>query len=128
MVQRQTLARRDTVERRNKISSARVFIYEKGYAVDTAQVEAKLKDESLVPTVVCVISKSILRIINNSNDVLDQNAFSDRLGHTDFDFFLMLVVDLLHEFELGVWKAVLIHLLRIVDSAEETSLAELDSR
>jgi hypothetical protein len=40
----------------------------------------------------------------------------------------MLVVDLLHEFELGVWKAILIHLLRIIDSAEETSLAELDSR
>lgn len=52
MVQRQTFARRDTAERRNKIASARELIYEKGYVVDTAQVEAKLKDESLVPTVV----------------------------------------------------------------------------
>jgi len=26
----------------------------------------------------------------------------------------MLVVDLLHEFELGVWKAVLTHLIRIL--------------
>lgn len=40
----------------------------------------------------------------------------------------MLVVDLLHEFELGVWKAILIHLLWIINSAAETSLAELDSR
>jgi hypothetical protein len=29
----------------------------------------------------------------------------------------MLVVDLLHEFELGVWKAIFIHLLRILYAA-----------
>ena len=40
----------------------------------------------------------------------------------------MLVVDLLHEFELGVWKSILIHLLRIVDSLKGTALAELDRR
>jgi hypothetical protein len=28
----------------------------------------------------------------------------------------MLVVDLLHEFELGVWKALFIHLLRILET------------
>ena len=33
--------------------SARKLIYEKHYAVDAAQVEALLKDESLVPTMVC---------------------------------------------------------------------------
>jgi hypothetical protein len=63
MVQRQTLARRDTVERRDKIASARALIYERGYVVDTAQVEAKLKDESLVPTVVSIILTFILTIL-----------------------------------------------------------------
>lgn len=38
----------------------------------------------------------------------------------------MLVVDLLHEFELGVWKAVFMHLLRIVDSLKGDILSELD--
>lgn len=38
----------------------------------------------------------------------------------------MLVVDLLHEFELGVWKAVFTHLLRIVDGLKGAFLAELD--
>lgn len=38
----------------------------------------------------------------------------------------MLVVDFLHEFELGVWKAILLHLLRIVDSLKGSVLAELD--
>ena len=57
-----------------------------------------------------------------------QNAFSARLGPAGFDLFLMLVVDLLHEFELGVWKSILIHLLRILDSLKKSALAELDHR
>ena len=57
-----------------------------------------------------------------------QNAFSEGLSHTGFDFFLMLVVDLLHEFELGVWKSILIHLLRMVDGLKGSILAELDRR
>jgi hypothetical protein len=40
----------------------------------------------------------------------------------------MLVVDLLHEFELGVWKAVFIHLLRIIESVDESLIAELNRR
>ena len=40
----------------------------------------------------------------------------------------MLVVDLLHEFELGVWKAIFIHLLRILDSLAGDTLSELDRR
>lgn len=38
----------------------------------------------------------------------------------------MLVVDLLHEFELGVWKNIFIHLLRIVASVNQ--LHELNRR
>lgn len=40
----------------------------------------------------------------------------------------MLVVDLMHEFELGVWKAIFIHLLRILDSQDENLKHELDKR
>lgn len=43
-----------------------------------------------------------------------QNAFSERLSPYGFDFYSMFVVDLLHEFELGVWKATFTHLLRIL--------------
>jgi hypothetical protein len=34
----------------------------------------------------------------------------------------------MHEFELGVWKAVFIHLLRILDCLNETLKHELDRR
>lgn len=42
----------------------------------------------------------------------------------------MLVVDLLHEFELGVWKAIFTHLLRILDAAARGGrlTAELNRR
>jgi len=40
----------------------------------------------------------------------------------------MLLPDLLHEFELGVWRAVFIHLMRILQSMGEDLLVELDRR
>ena len=40
----------------------------------------------------------------------------------------MLVVDLLHEFELGVWKAVFIHLMRILYAAGGTAVQDLNYR
>ena len=73
MVQHQMLAHRDTVECCNKISSAHALIYKKWYVVNTVQVEAKLKDESLVPTVVSIISKIVLKY--NSKDVLVRMCF-----------------------------------------------------
>ncbi|KAF9227536.1 hypothetical protein BS17DRAFT_793237 [Gyrodon lividus] len=105
MLLHELLAHGDTQEWCNKISLARKLIYEQNYAVDSTQVEALLKKESWVPTT---------------------NAFSARLSHTGFDVFLILVVDLLHEFELGVWKAVFTHLLRILDSLKAGELAKVD--
>jgi len=42
----------------------------------------------------------------------------------------MLVVDLMHEFELGVWKAVFSHLIRILYAAGSSGrlVGELDRR
>jgi predicted lipid carrier protein YhbT len=42
----------------------------------------------------------------------------------------MLVVDLLHEFELGVWKSLFTHLIRILHAAalHASLVAELDRR
>ena len=42
----------------------------------------------------------------------------------------MVVVDFLHEFELGVWKALFTHLIRVLYAAAShgSLVAELDSR
>ncbi|KAF8218466.1 hypothetical protein L208DRAFT_1351176, partial [Tricholoma matsutake] len=94
MAQRRTLAWIDHVKRHNHVETAREKIYEKGYVVDSKAVEALLQEDSLVPTA---------------------NAFSSKLAPFGFNMFSMLAVDLMHEVELGVWKAFFIHLLRILD-------------
>ena len=40
----------------------------------------------------------------------------------------MFVVDLMHEWEIGVGKALFLHLLRMLESLNESLLTELDSR
>jgi hypothetical protein len=42
----------------------------------------------------------------------------------------MLVVDLMHEFELGVWKSTLIHIIRVLHAAAPGGrlVAEFDAR
>ena len=42
--------------------------------------------------------------------------------------FVALVVDLLHEFELGVWRMLLVHLLRILCVLNRDLIHELDKR
>jgi hypothetical protein len=60
--------------------------------------------------------------------LLRQNAFSDKLTPLSLNMFDMLVVDLMHEVELGVWKTVFIHLLRLLDCHDENLKHELDQR
>jgi hypothetical protein len=40
----------------------------------------------------------------------------------------MFVNDLMHEFELGVWRAIFTHLLRILFSVDKALINELDRR
>ena len=54
----------------------------------------------------------------------------EQLGST-FNVFRMLVVDFMHEFELGVWKALFAHLIRMlyaVPGCGAELVAKLDER
>ncbi|KAF7976664.1 hypothetical protein HWV62_6005 [Athelia sp. TMB] len=91
------------------ISKARRFIYETGNIVSSTIVEALLFARSLVPTV---------------------STLAEKLSPFGFDPHEIMVVDLMHEFELGVWKSVFIHLIRILHAAAPAGrlVAELDRR
>jgi hypothetical protein len=52
MKQRKTHARIDDEARRRKVDLAREIVYQKNYSVDTPAVEALLREESLVPSLV----------------------------------------------------------------------------
>lgn len=48
--------------------------------------------------------------------------FVSKLGPLGFNIFPIFVVDLLHEFELGVWKGVFIHLIRMLVTLGGTAI------
>ncbi|KZT37964.1 hypothetical protein SISSUDRAFT_1129151 [Sistotremastrum suecicum HHB10207 ss-3] len=104
---RQEKRRIDTEQRRRLIRKARKLVYEKGYSVNSKKVEDLLRAASLVPT---------------------ENAFSEALAEYGLDYFAILVVHILHEFEIGEWKGVLTHLIRILYSYDANMVYELDTR
>ncbi|KIK34655.1 hypothetical protein CY34DRAFT_97579 [Suillus luteus UH-Slu-Lm8-n1] len=104
--QRATLACSDT-SRSPLVATARSLIYEKHYGIDSMAVETILKADSWVPT---------------------SNAFLDSLAPFGFNVFIALVVDLLHEVELGVWRMLLVHLLRILTALDKDLINKLDER
>ncbi|KAK7689700.1 hypothetical protein QCA50_007495 [Cerrena zonata] len=91
---------------RHKVKLARAAIYERGKGVKSTAVEDILSPLSYVPT---------------------SNAFADLFGDT-FNYFSLFVVDLMHELELGVWKALLIHLIRMLVSLGGTTIQLFNER
>ncbi|RXW13183.1 hypothetical protein EST38_g12672 [Candolleomyces aberdarensis] len=104
---RRDQARQDNEARRELVQKALSKIQREGAALSRKTVDDLLKPQSLQPVM---------------------NAFSKRLKSTKFDIFSALVVDLLHEFELGVWKSLFIHLIRILEASQkhEVLVHELD--
>ncbi|THG94254.1 hypothetical protein EW145_g8177 [Phellinidium pouzarii] len=97
----------DDTTRRHKVETARQFIIEKRKRVTHDSVKGLLDDQSLTPV---------------------ENAFSTRLRDTGFDFHSMLVVDVLHEWEVGIWRHIFTHLIRILDSYNSDKIDELNRR
>ncbi|KAB5588477.1 hypothetical protein CTheo_8081 [Ceratobasidium theobromae] len=86
----------------------RRLIYRDGCAVNSSSVEAILRPYSGVPTL---------------------NAFSTRLqDDPSFSVNRILVPDLMHEFELGVWKSVFMHLIRMLETLGADTVGEFNTR
>jgi hypothetical protein len=111
----------DSKERQQWVVDARDKLYREGYVITGDHIDGVLKGKSLVPTQVCIL------LINHSIWLTPvQNTFSRFLLPHGFDIFQALTVDQLHEFELGVWKAVFIHLICILISVDTALVQELD--
>ncbi|KAF9565462.1 hypothetical protein CPC08DRAFT_629854 [Agrocybe pediades] len=105
--QRRSHTREDTHQRQSRVETSHEWIFHHGRGVKSTAVEDLLKERSEVPT---------------------KNAFSERLSKFSFNFLRMFVLDLLHEFELRVWKATFTHLLRILHAAADDCIQELNWR
>ncbi|KAF7292177.1 hypothetical protein MIND_01245000 [Mycena indigotica] len=105
-MKRRAQIRIDDHPRRMDIESARKAIFGNGNSLKGPSLNAILKKNSWVPT---------------------RNAFSklDTIK-TPFNLFTMFVPDLLHEVELGVAKAIIVHLICMLHSLKKTD--EFDQR
>ncbi|KAJ3751241.1 hypothetical protein DFH05DRAFT_1532440 [Lentinula detonsa] len=99
--------RRDSLQLRARVDKARKLIFEKGFGVESTAVKNLLDSESLTPV---------------------KNAFCLTLQEHNFNIFRLIPVDELHEFELGKWRNVFVHLLRILQDLKDDSLTILDER
>jgi hypothetical protein len=63
---------------------------------------------------------------NNGN--ISQNSFSKKIIPSQLNKYKMFVVDLLHEVELGVWKSIFTHLIRLLKHLGKGKVQELNKR
>ena len=68
---------------------------------------------------------SVYIILNKSRG---QGAFSVRFGPFGVNHWKLFAPDIMHEFELGVWKSILMHLLRLLIALGQDTIQELDRR
>ena len=125
-MKRREKIREDNAERQDKVEKARQSIFKKGYSIVSTAFQNLMGLTSLVPTRAShfVVILSCFYFFNDYS----QNAFSTRLSKFGFNFHSMLAPDLLHEFELGVWKAVFTHLVRMVYTLGASAIQTLDQR
>ncbi|THU91115.1 hypothetical protein K435DRAFT_820952 [Dendrothele bispora CBS 962.96] len=107
MQQRINNIRSDSQDLRDRVEDARKFIFEKGRAVKSDYVKHALGEGSWTPVV---------------------NSFSKIFSEFGFDYIKMFAVDLLHEIEIGTWKSIPIHLLRLLFASNREMVDELNSR
>ncbi|KAI0757776.1 hypothetical protein C8Q80DRAFT_1216250 [Daedaleopsis nitida] len=109
--QRREDVRKDDHTTISSINQARKLVFENGYSLAGTRVKDVLKGQSLTPIQVSL-----------------SNAFSIRLAETGLNSYEMLAPDLMHEFELGVWKNTFNHIVRLINAQGEHKLAEFNRR
>ena len=106
---RQRKQREDTEKLQTIISKARKKVFKDGIKLN---------------------NKGLNRMLDNAGSLLPvRNAFSFiRKTDPGFNFYRLFVPDLLHEFELGVWKSTFIHLVRILETLGVRCTGEFNKR
>ncbi|KAK7442067.1 hypothetical protein VKT23_016343 [Stygiomarasmius scandens] len=104
---RETKARIDSEHRQSTIERIRKWIFDAGRSIASDVVETFLKPFSWIPT---------------------RNTFSERFLKFGANFYNLLVPDVLHELELGVWKALLLHLIRMLVFLGNEAVQKMNER
>ena len=63
-----------------------------------------------------------------ADQIFTQSAFSEKFASFGRNMYDLFVPDLMHEFELGVWKGTFAHLIRILIAAGHDACQKLDDQ
>ncbi|EIW62284.1 uncharacterized protein TRAVEDRAFT_115985 [Trametes versicolor FP-101664 SS1] len=107
MATREKKPREDSSWLRNKLEQVRGWIFKRGLPTEGRAVKA---------------------VLGSTSTLLNQSAFSRRLGQFGFDIYRALVLDVMHKINLGVWKATMMHLVCIVTTIGQSQINNLNSR
>ncbi|KAF9554100.1 hypothetical protein CPC08DRAFT_672520, partial [Agrocybe pediades] len=107
MRRRIKLKRIDNSYHWHDVSLIRSWLFEKGMPITSKKIEKILAPTSTVPT---------------------RNAFSKRFEEHGLNFYTLFAPDFMHEIELGVWKALFTHLMRILYAYGNDTIQYLNSR
>ncbi|OSD02554.1 hypothetical protein PYCCODRAFT_1367089, partial [Trametes coccinea BRFM310] len=130
MAHRRENQRTDTPALRRDIAKARKLVF-KGAALGGKRVQSLLDSRSLNPVQVCICrtaSAHRLLLLCPTLMTSQQSAFSTRLASFGLNHYQLFAPDLMHEFELGVWKNTFIHLLRLLMAQGGTTVQEFNRR
>ncbi|KAI0755359.1 hypothetical protein C8Q80DRAFT_1093521 [Daedaleopsis nitida] len=75
-----------------------------------------------------IASQRVTKLLNTQSLTPLQNAFSQRLSAFGVNCYELFAPDLMHEFELGVWKGVFSHLMRILAAEGADKVTEYNRR
>ncbi|KAH9898500.1 hypothetical protein C8Q73DRAFT_773146 [Cubamyces lactineus] len=104
---RRNWIRMDNDDLNHRINLTRRWIFQEGMPLTSVYISRILDPLSATPT---------------------RSAFSTRLRDHGFNFYALFVPDLLHEFELGVWKSLFTHFLRLLHAAGNDTIQEFNKR
>lgn len=102
-------------------------MFQRGLGVGSDAVQVTLESQSITTTIVSVCFHSL------SEDLLrtrQQSAFTTRLMNNFklFNAYQIFGIDLLHEVEVGTWKALFIHLLRLLVALGDDVVTKFNKR
>ncbi|XP_006456998.1 hypothetical protein AGABI2DRAFT_47183, partial [Agaricus bisporus var. bisporus H97] len=104
-------------------------IWSRKFRIDSARIQEKINNarEWIFGKGVSVSSVKIKDYLGNSICAI-RNAFSNILLQFEENYYELFARDLMHEYELGVWRSVLTHLLRMLYTYGMESITKLNHR
>ncbi|KAI0258587.1 hypothetical protein BC834DRAFT_1045792 [Gloeopeniophorella convolvens] len=73
-------------------------------------------------------AKALQELLGCTGAIPTRNALSEKLSQHGFDYHHIFAPNLLHEFELGVWKGIFAHLIRLLAALEGNPIHTLNER